>query len=118
MKVTYLSLSRHFSKVKDLDVKNVGKLIGGKVEQNTESGIFANACALRMSYALVNSGITISGGDGSVSSGADGKWYLYRMLDVVKLIKRITSETLKSNSKSYKNHFKDKRGIIVFSSCG
>lgn len=35
MKVTYLSLSRHFSKVKDLDVKNVGKLIGGKVEQNT-----------------------------------------------------------------------------------
>ena len=119
MNISYLSLSRHFDKVKNLDVKQVGKLIGGKVEYNTGNGIFRNACALRMSYALKHSGVSISGGDGAVSSGADGNWYLYRVEDIIKLIqKTIVIPSINSDSKSYKSDFKDKRGIIVFSSCG
>ncbi len=115
----YQYLSRYFSEVKGLSVKYVGRKIGGKVEVNTEGNIFKNACALRMSYALIHAGITISRGDGAVSSGKDGKWYLYRVEDLVKLIKNnIKSSPLNSTIDKYKNDFKGKKGIIVFSSCG
>lgn len=114
----YQSLSRHFADVKDLNVKYVGRKIGGKVETNTEGNIFRNACALRISYALIQSGIIISRGDGAVSSGKDGKWYLYRVDDLMKLIKNnLKTPPLRSAPGKYKDDFKGKKGIIIFSSC-
>ena len=62
----YQTLSRNFSEVKSLNVINVGRKIGGKVKVNTEANIFKNACALRMSYALIKSGITITRTDGEI----------------------------------------------------
>lgn len=57
MSITYSTLSSNFSKVKDLPTSAVGKLIGGKVEENIKAGFFTNACAIRLSYAFNYSGM-------------------------------------------------------------
>lgn len=38
-----------FSEI-NIPVKDVGKKIGGHVQMNTDSGVFQNACPIRMSY--------------------------------------------------------------------
>ena len=80
MSITYSTLSSNFSKVKDLPTSAVGKLIGGKVEENIKACFFTNACAIHMSYAFNYSGMPISRYDGATSSEKDKKWYLYRVL--------------------------------------
>ena len=117
MKVTYAALSAAFADIKDLDVKQVGDKIGGKVKINIDDGHFQNACALRLSYALNKVGVIITAQDGAVSSGADGKKYLYRIDDVEKLVKNklIFPEILTGIISS---DFKGKQGIIVFRGCG
>ena len=40
-------------------LNEVGKKIGGKVQYNIDQGIFQNACAIRMSYALNYSGVPV-----------------------------------------------------------
>ena len=114
--MTYESLSIAFADVKNASVSEVGRIIGGKVQQNVESGIFKNACALRLSYAFNKAGNLIKSTDGAVSSGADGKWYLYRVADMEKYLKRITPEkdVLTGNQPS---DFVEKKGIIVFKDC-
>lgn len=73
---------------------------------------------IRISYTLIKSGITISKTDGATSSGADGKWYLYRVDDVMKLLMRNIKPTpICSNQNKYLEDFKGKKGIIIFSSC-
>jgi len=52
-----------FAKI-NVGVSEVGKIIGGKVDYNInqltlQQGRFENACAIRMSYALNNSGLEI-----------------------------------------------------------
>ena len=110
--MSYSSLSRHFSDVKHLSVSGVGNLIGGKVKINVDSKTFENACALRLSYALNKSGYTIRETDGAVSFGADGKWYLYRVSDIIKYVKKIAIETIDD-----RYNFNKKKGIIVFGDC-
>lgn len=41
----------YFSEI-NTPVKEVGKIIGGNVKTNIDSGIFLNACPIRMSYVL------------------------------------------------------------------
>lgn len=115
MSVTYSMLSSNFAKVKDLSTSAVGKLIGGKVEENIKAGFFTNACAIRLSYAFNNSGVSISSYDGAVSSGKDKKWYLYRVTDMVNFIKqKIGGTPIKGNRLE---DFKGKKGIIIFKNC-
>lgn len=114
--VSYSTLSRYFGDVKDLDVKEVGRLIGGKVQINTDGNIFTNACALRMSYAFNKAGETILSSDGAVSSGADGKWYLYRVADVMNFVSRVIGGTPIRGSKI--SDFSGKKGVIIFTGCG
>ncbi|WP_205880074.1 type VI secretion system amidase effector protein Tae4 [Lampropedia aestuarii] len=95
-------------------VSEVGEHIRGKVGINIASGIFTNACAIRISYALNNSGPPVSRGVWATSSGKDGKWYLYRANDLVPYLTKkfgspdITVESPKSSD------FSGKKGIIVF----
>ncbi|AKU70285.1 type VI secretion system amidase effector protein Tae4 [Prevotella fusca] len=114
-KISYATLSFYFSKVKNLNPSQVGTFIGGKVEANIKANIFRNACAIRLSYAFNYSGLRISRLDGSVSSGKDRRWYLYRVEDVKKFVRRRIGGT------PIKGHcaedFKGKKGIIVFSDC-
>lgn len=116
MTVSYSTLSQSFSKVKDLDVKALGELIGGKVKQNIDAKIFTNGCAIRMSYAFNYSGLPISKSDGAVSSGADGKWYFYRVSDVIRFVKDWITDTPVVGTRE--SDFSGKEGIIVFSGCG
>ena len=111
----YSQLSQYFSEVKDLSVAEVGEKIGGKVGLNIKNGTFQNACAIRMSYTFNKSGKLISKTDGAVSSGADKKWYLYRVKDFINF--------LKSNYTDYEtatdiSKFQGKKGVIVFEDCG
>jgi hypothetical protein len=117
MAITYAALSVTYADVKRKSVEEVGRIIGGMVETNVKSGNFKNACALRMSYVLNRVGIRISSKDGAVSSGADGKKYLYRMIEVEKLIKnRLHSTKILSGTNSF--DFEGEHGIIVFRGCG
>jgi hypothetical protein len=47
--------------------------------------IYNNTCAIRMSYDLNHSGLTIPKGDGAVS-GADGNQYFLRVKDLQKFL--------------------------------
>lgn len=87
MALTYKTLSSNFAKVKDKSVAQLGTFIGGKVGENIKSEVFKNGCAIRLSYAFNYSGVPISPSDGAVSSGADKKWYLYRVSDMKKFHK-------------------------------
>jgi len=55
----------------NVPVADVGKKIGGKVEQNIASGVFQNACPIRMSYVLNYTGVPIPRTGYAVVSGAD-----------------------------------------------
>lgn len=111
-KVSYSLLSLNFSKVKGLSVKQVGTLIGGKVGANISGEIFRNGCAIRLSYAFNYSGLPIRRGFGSVSTGGDGKLYLYRVNDMLTFLKaNISRKPLVGKTSS---DFKGKQGIIVF----
>ena len=39
----------------NVNVEQVGKLLGGKVQHNIDAGIFKNACPIRMSYVCISS---------------------------------------------------------------
>ncbi len=74
------------------NITRIGDKIGGKVKHNIDLGVreprlgFTNACAIRMSYALNYSGITIGRGEWKTVSGDDGKWYIYRVKDLLKFL--------------------------------
>ena len=114
--ITYSDLSSYFRDVKDLSIEGLGDKIGGKVKQNIDGGFFENTCAIRMSYALNNAGLEITNSGGlSVSSGSDGKWYIYRVKDLKRFIESNFSE--KETVKKTKD-LKGKKGIIIFEDCG
>ncbi|MDR3339870.1 MAG: type VI secretion system amidase effector protein Tae4 [Candidatus Symbiothrix sp.] len=117
MAITYAALSAAFANIKDASPENVGKIIGGKVEWNIKNTpSYRDACAIRFSYALNKAGVLISSNDSTVSSGADGKLYLYKVNDVEKLVKNriITTKIL---SGVISSDFVGEHGIIVFRDC-
>ena len=65
-------------------VKNV---IGGKVKANFDipekEGGWVNSCAVRMSYVLNYTGHPVPRISGLTVSGGDGKWYFFRVKDVI-----------------------------------
>ena len=69
----------------DLPLPELGAKIGGKVGVNISTGIFGNACPLRISYMLNYSGFPVPKPKASYSavSGADRKWYLFRTRELI-----------------------------------
>lgn len=57
-KPDFVTMWTNFARI-NVSVKDVGKKIGGKVQYNIDQGIFQNACAIRMSYALNYSGVPV-----------------------------------------------------------
>ena len=53
----------------NVSVAEVGKLIGGKVEANIADGTFANACPIRISYVLNETGSPMHRGKFAAVSG-------------------------------------------------
>lgn len=88
IKPSFIQALSKFQKV-NVDVAQVGELIGGNVGVNIDMGVrdpmkgFTNACAIRMSYVINYSGIRITRGVWKTVSGADKKWYIYRVKDLL-----------------------------------
>ncbi len=119
----FKTMWQHFSTVK-VDVKAVGKIIGGVVERNIEIGIkdpfhgFTNACAIRMSYCLLHSGIVIPQGKWSSVSGRDKKQYIYRVNDMTKLLEALFGKPDKTVTNASEKDFIGMKGILVFNTQG
>lgn len=82
----YFSIaSAQFLKVYgDGTLDHVAKTIGGKVRQNIDSGIFENACAIRLSYILNYSGYRIPASSlWPTVSGEDSYRYIFRVRDLL-----------------------------------
>lgn len=118
VKPSFIKAWRFFAEV-NVPVKEVGKKIGGNVHLNIDSGVFQNACPIRMSYVLNKSNILIpSGKKYAVVSGKDKNQYMYRVNDMIQFLNETFGKpdvTIKSPKES---DFKGKKGIIVFSGSG
>ena len=101
-------------------VESVGKKIGGKVQQNIELGVkdpklgFTNACAIRMSYCLNCSNVIVTRGSWKTVSGADRKWYIYRLSDLLKFLEHSFGMPDKTVKNPKPNDFVGIKGILVF----
>ena len=102
-----------FSRV-NVSVPQVGRIIGGKVQTNIDSGIFTNACAIRMSYVLNQTGFPVSSRDGAVSSGAGGEKYLYRVRDLLPHLQKQFGKPDQVVQNPTLTSFTGKQGILVF----
>ena len=102
-----------FSRVNG-SVSHVGQVIGGKVKTNIDGGIFTNACAIRMSYVLNQTGFPIPGNAGAVSSGANGAKYLYRVSDLTPHLVATFGKPDQVVQRPSTASFAGKKGIVVF----
>jgi len=94
----------------------IWRLVGGKVQENYETGYFKNSCAIRLSHALNKSGLLIPFIPGETSSGTgpNGEtwWYIPRLDDMSQYLssqfgkpQSFTPEQFKKNKNS---------GVVIF----
>jgi hypothetical protein len=104
----------------DGSLRSVGEKIGGKVQENLVLGEtdpvngFTNACAIRMSYCLNYSGAPIRRGNWATSSGADKKWYLYRVSDLVSYLTQTFGKPDKTVKNPTPGDFSNMKGLLIF----
>lgn len=94
-----------------------GNIVGGRVEQNIDAGIFTNTCACRVSHSLNLAGAKIPHIQGQTSSNEDKTtWYIFR---VTQLEKYLTDTYGPPNVISSDiNNFTGYKGIIIFDTEG
>lgn len=103
----------------NVSVRDVGNIIGGKVQHNIDSGFFVNACPIRMSYVLNYCGVPIPGnGKYAVVSGKDKKQYMYRVNDMIEFLQTIFGAADSNVNAPVPGKFTGKQGIIIFSGSG
>lgn len=102
------------------DLVATGDKIGGKVKYNIDLGKespqlgFTNGCAIRLSYVLNHTGMQIPFIDGQVSSGADGKWYIFRVRELIRFLHSRMGSPDFAQRHPAPAHFKGRKGILVF----
>lgn len=99
-------------------VGEVGKMIGGKVQENIElpagQGKFENACPIRMSYVLNTTGFPIPKSSMySTVSGADRRQYMYKEPDMMAYLARTFGKPEKTVKSPKPSDFANMKGIIV-----
>jgi len=72
-------------------------------ETHTNDPKFNNSCAIRLSYALNQSGNSIEHDGNKTVSGADGSWYYYRVNDLGNYLKQTYGEPKKYIPASWKS---------------
>lgn len=97
----------------NLRVAEVGTKIGGKVGVNVASGVFANACPIRMSYVLNYSGVPVPAAGYHVVSGADRKWYMYRVPEMMLFLQRTFGAADATHAAPTPQDFSGQRGILA-----
>lgn len=107
-----------------LDAEAVYKLIGGKVYDLylTNPNGYANACALRLSKSFNYGGLPLTKStSGYKETGSDGKYYLFRVKDMINYVKlklgRPTA-TKKPSDLDYTTYFTSKQGVLIFKVSG
>ncbi|GAA6168641.1 type VI secretion system amidase effector protein Tae4 [Sessilibacter corallicola] len=103
----------------NVGVSEVGHLIGGKVDYNINSltraqGRFENACAIRMSYVLNNTGTKIPRIPSQTVSGKNGNWYIFKVKTLIQFLTQQWGQpdiSIESPSAEKLSHFK---GVVVF----
>jgi len=114
VKPTYAKFLQHFNVVKG-GLDHVATTLGGKVQFNIENGIFTNACAIRMSYALNKSGITIPYAKGKTSSGENKEaWYIYNVTNLRQFLKEKFGQPETFTPSEARTQLMGKKGIILF----
>ncbi len=111
---------RAFMAVK-LSVKEVGKKIGGHVQQNIELPIngFENACPIRMSYVLNVTGFPIpKSAQYRMVSGGDGRQYIYRLDHMMTYLERTFGKPDKTVRFPKSSDFANTKGILVVKGSG
>lgn len=110
---------KHFSTV-HVPVVEVGKLIGGKIQQNIELELtqpgkgFANACTIRLCYCLHRAGLVIGQGAWATVSGADKKTYIYRVNDYRKFMEASFGKPDKTMLRPTPQEIAKMKGILIF----
>lgn len=101
-----------------VDVAAVGAKIGGKVGQNVASGVFENACPIRMSYVLNYNGVPIPSRGYHVSSGQDRKWYMYRVPEMMLFLERTFGAADATHARPTPTDFAGQQGILAVRGTG
>lgn len=99
-------------------VAAVGTKIGGKVGANVASGVFQNACPIPMSYVLNHTGVPIPKAGYHVSSGADQKWYMYRVPEMMLFLQRTFGKPDAVHSRPSPKDFMGQKGILAIRGTG
>lgn len=99
-------------------VEQVGQKIGGKVQQNIDSKVFANACPIRMSYVLNSTGRPIKTNIHPTVGGADGKRYLFRVNDMMAYLDESFGKPDKTVKFPSPSAFAKLKGILVIRGYG
>lgn len=97
-----------------LPVAAVGQKIGGNVQKNIDAQIFQNACPIRMSYVLNETGFPITKGNGyETVSGRDKRLYLFRVNDMMDYLERLFGKAEKTVKAPKPTDFTAMKGILV-----
>lgn len=100
----------------DKDPAKVKKLIGGKVD----AGWITNTCTIRLSRAFNYAGDSIARGEAGLHavSGADGKWYAFRVREMEKYLRAKYGpphvEATGKDAGKLRGAVKGHRGVIQF----
>lgn len=104
--------------------QKVAQIVGGKVASNIlpegQQGKWKNTCAVRMSYILNNSGLTIPYTPGKTVSGADKNWYFFYVQDVIHFLKQSWGkpDLIAAYPPSNGGELSKKKGIVMFEVTG
>jgi Type VI secretion system (T6SS), amidase effector protein 4 len=102
----------------NVPVADVGAKIGGRVKANIDSGVFQNACPIRMSYVLNYNGVPVPAAGYSVVSGADGKWYIFRVHEMMTFLETTFGKADKTADSPRPSDFSGLKGLIVIKGHG
>ena len=101
----------------NVPVPAVGYLIGGNVRKNIELPYdvgFQNACPIRMSYVFNKTGFLVPKcARYAVVSGADHRWYMYRVPDMLRYLEDTFGKPDKVVKQPKPEDFVGLQGILV-----
>ncbi|WP_082674149.1 type VI secretion system amidase effector protein Tae4 [Thiohalocapsa sp. ML1] len=100
-------------------VSGVGTVIGGNVNHNINvvpvgRGRFENACAIRMSYVLNETGFKIPYTSRQTVSGAKGNWYFFRVTALISYLQQTFGGPDHTFSDPTPAMLSSHKGILVF----
>ena len=79
-----------------------------------QQGRFENTCAIRMSYALNNSGLKIPHIPSHTVSGKNGNWYIYKVKSLIQYLTKVWGKPDITISQASAGQLSSFKGVLVF----